>query len=52
MHATNIGVARNRRVRLGVFATVSVLAVILLVPGIAIGLSSSYDTPKDVYKVG
>ncbi|MFH1141818.1 MAG: hypothetical protein V1724_09215, partial [Chloroflexota bacterium] len=48
----NTNSPRNRRVGLAVLATVAVIAVILLVPGIALGLSSNYDTSKDVYKVG
>ncbi len=48
----NTSVARNRRVGLAVLATLAVVAVILLVPGIALGLSSNYDTTKDIYKVG
>ncbi|MEK7777142.1 MAG: hypothetical protein AAB303_00765, partial [Chloroflexota bacterium] len=48
----NTNSPRNRRVGLAILATVAVIAVILLVPGIALGLTSNFDTTKDVYKVG
>ncbi|MDO8751777.1 MAG: hypothetical protein Q7K03_11670 [Dehalococcoidia bacterium] len=48
----NTNSPRNRRVGLAILATVAVIAVIVLVPGIALGLTSNFDTTKDVYKVG